>query len=82
MDTSKKDPFLEKIKQYAVDELTTAENQGGVGLDPTDTTGDPNNRKGAFSSLLLPHEWLRVDHAYDGAKPMLPASEYRAMAEV
>lgn len=79
MSGSKNDPFLEKIKQYSIDELTLAENNGGIGAG---SVIDPNNRKGAFSSLLLPHEWLQLDNSYVGAPPSLPAEEYKSILEV
>lgn len=78
--TSKKDPFMEKIKQYALDELPTDSTPASEMC--ASSPNDPNIRKGAFSSLLLPHEWLRIDHAYEGAVPALPAGEYRNFADV
>ena len=65
---------LEKIKQYA----TTPENQEPLSSNNS-LTNDPKN---VLTSLLLPNEWLRVDHAYAGAEPALPADEYRTILEV
>lgn len=79
MSSSKSDPFLEKIKQYAVEELTIAEQGGGIGAGTSSAPG--GNRKGVFGNLLLPHEWLQLDHAYAGASPSIPA-EYKSLLEV
>ena len=79
MSSSKSDPFLEKIKQYAVDELTIAEKGGGIGAESANAPGA--NRKGVFGNLLLPHEWLQLDHAYEGASPAIPA-QYKSLLEV
>lgn len=78
MATTKKDPFLEKIKQYAVEDLTAREDLEGVGSDGSST----NNTKGPLSSLLLPHEWLKINHAYNGAVPTVNTKEYIAILEV
>ena len=80
MSATKNDQFFEKIKQYTVDELTLIENQGVVGV--SNDAADPNSQKGAFGSLLLPHEWLQLDNAYIGAPPALPHNEYKSILEV
>jgi hypothetical protein len=85
MSAATNDPFLEKIKQYAADELSVSEGRaqggGGAGGEGGEAAG-PNSGQGAFSSLLLPHEWLLLDNSYVGAPPALPDEEYKSMLEV
>lgn len=73
------DDSIEKIKQYShtVDELTLKEQQAILGQ----LNRNPKE-PGGFDSLLLPHEWLKTDAAYDGPPPALPPGEYRALSEV